>query len=211
MYEPGRLLGNNAYCRTALYSMIIGDDNMGKQINYYMEFDSFIQVADKALKSGCEIIIDDHTRGIIIGKSLDMITTDCTRYYFHVSEAGDIAIKLVNGKKRIDNSYSASGVTLIEAGYSFISSEKMRINRARLFCITDYYDSNGVLIKRPECVTKIYNSLSRCVKKIAPYTEIIDTVISTQDESYLQEIEYRHKEYITDNCLILRNSGYKLC
>lgn len=191
--------------------MIIGDDNMGKQINYYMEFDSFIQVADKALKSGCEIIIDDHTRGIIIGKSLDLITTDCNRYYFHVLEAGDIAIKLVNGKKRIDNSYSASGITLIEAGYLFISSEKMRINKARLFCITDYYDSNGVLIKRPECVTKIYNSLSRCVKKIAPYTEIIDTVISTQDETYLQEIEYKIKEYITDNCLNLRNSGYKLC
>ena len=31
---------------------------MGKQINYYMEYESFLLVAEKALELGCEIIRD---------------------------------------------------------------------------------------------------------------------------------------------------------
>ena len=84
------------------------------------------------------------------------------------------------------------------------------IRKARLYCITDYYDENGNLIKRPECVTKTYNSLTRYVKKLAPYTELTDTFISMKDDTYLQEIEYKHKEYITNYCLKLRESEYEL-
>lgn len=29
---------------------------MGKQINYYMEYDSFVLLAQKAIELGCEII-----------------------------------------------------------------------------------------------------------------------------------------------------------
>lgn len=117
---------------------------------------------------------------------------------------------LTNGRNYVDNGYSSSGITLIEAGYSFISQEKKIIRRARLYCITDYYDENGNLIKRPECVTKIYNALARYVKKLAPYTELTDTFVSMNNDTYLQEIEYKHKEYISEYCLKLRESGYEL-
>lgn len=61
-------------------------------------------------------------------------------------------------------------------------------------------------------MTKVYHSLVRYVKKIAPYTEFTDILISMKDENYGEEYEYRHKEYITKNCLdLINNKGYKLC
>lgn len=183
---------------------------MGKQINYYMEYESFVRVAEKAVELGCEIIKRNKAYEIVRGCSADLVTKDCINYYFHIPEAGEIGIKNINGRNYVDNGYSSSGITLIEAGYSFISQEEKIIRRARLYCITDYYDENGNLIKRPECVTKLYNALARYVKKLAPYTELTDTIISMKDDTYLQEIEYKHKEYISEYCLKLRESGYEL-
>ena len=91
----------------------------------------------------------------------------------------------------------------------YVSPENKKISRARLFCISDYYDK-GNLIKQLECVTKTYNDLARYVKKISPYTELTDIAIGSREDNYLQEIEYKHKEYITSYCLNLRESGYKL-
>ena len=183
---------------------------MGKQINYYMEYESFVCIVKKAIELGCEIIKSDKTGEIIRDYSVNIVTKEDKRYFFHIPEAGDVKIKKINGKRHIDNGYSASGSTLIEAGYSFISLEEKKISSARLFCISDYYDDKGNLVKRPECVTKIYNALARYVKKISPYTELTDTAISTKEENYLQACEYKHKEYITDYCLKLRELGYKL-
>lgn len=186
---------------------------MGKQINYYMEYESFVRLAEKAAKLGC-VIIRCGGPDEVIGKApAETVTMDCTRYYFYVPEVGEIAVKTVNSKSIIANNYSPyspSGNTLIEAGYSLISPEKRKICRARLFCVTGYYDEKGSFIKRPECVTRVYDSLVREVKKISPYTELTDTIMSTRDETYLQKTEYRHKEYITEYCLNLRNEGYEL-
>lgn len=183
---------------------------MGKQINYYMEYESFVRLAEKAAELGCEIIRRGGPDEVIGRDPAGTVTRDCTRYYFHIPEAGDTEKKTVKGKSIIDNNYSRSGNTLIEAGYSLISPEEKRICRTRLFCITGYYDEKGNFVKRPECVTKIYDSLVRAVKKLSPYTELTDTIISTSDDTYLQEREYRHKEYITEYCLNLKNEGYKL-
>lgn len=65
---------------------------------------------------------------------------------------------------------------------------------------------------RPECLTKVYHSLARYVRKIAPYTEITDIRISKDLENYGKEYEFRHKVYITKTCLdMVNNEGYKLC
>ena len=108
-----------------------------------------------------------------------------------------------------------------EAGYSSIvnepagvagSRQKKEIHRARIYCISGYYDENEKYIQRPDCLTKVYHSLVRYVKKIAPYTEFTVILISMKDENYGEEYEYRHKEYITKNCLdLINNKGYKLC
>ena len=77
--------------------------------------------------------------------------------------------------------------------------------------ISGYYDENGEYIQRPECLTKTYQKLVRVLKKIAPYTELTDHIISTRNDDYLQEREWKHKEYISASCLALKVSeNYKL-
>lgn len=143
-----------------------------------------------------------------------------TGYYFHLPEAGAIKVLSVNGKERLDYGYTATGNALIEAGYSFIINEsagitgaqrKKEIRRARIYCISGYYDENEY-IPRPECLTKVFHSLVKCVKKIAPYTEFTDILISMKDENYGKEYEYRYKQYLTKTCLdLMNNEGYKMC
>ena len=66
------------------------------------------------------------------------------------------------------------GMPLIEASYSSIvneptgvagSRQKKEIHRARIYCISGYYDENEKYIPRPDCLTKVYHSLVRYVKK----------------------------------------------
>lgn len=182
---------------------------MGKQINYYMEYESFLHLAEKALELGCEIVRDEHTDKIKRGYSLDLITPEIIRYYFRVPEAGDITVGIdTNGNKYV-SSY-ASGNCLIEAGYSAVRQIGKCISRSRLYSSTGYYDENQVFISRPDCVEKIYTALVRYAKKLAPQAEIIVKQISTQDETYLQEIEHKYKTYITEYCLRLQREGYTL-
>lgn len=195
---------------------------MGKQINYWMDYDNFVLLAQKAIDLGCVIVKEECDSGKVIeSRDINIVTENDKDYYFYFPEVGNISIRAVNGKERVDCGFSASSNAIIEAGYSFIMNEpigscgkrrKKEIRRARLYCQSGYYDENGDYRSRPECLTKIYNSLARYVKKIAPYTELTDIRVSIKDENYGEEYEYRHKEYITKKCLEMRNSeGYELC
>ena len=107
--------------------------------------------------------------------------------------------------------YTEGGNRVIQAGFSFKNDEAKKITRSRLFVISGYYDDKGEYVARPEYVTKVYNKLVRVVKRIAPYTELTDTYISSRDEDYLQEKEWKHKEYISPRFLQLKMSqNYKL-
>ena len=188
---------------------------MGKQINYWMDYEAFVLVAQKAIDLGCTIIKEDRTTGKVMkSNDISIVVSEERRYYFHLPEAGEVMIETgKGGSEYIDRGYTASGNTLIEAGYSYIINEPKRkcITRARLFCISGYYDSDGEYVPRSDCLTKVYHSLARFVKKVAPYTELTDTAISMHDEDYGTEYEYTHKEYITQACLELKvNEGYKL-
>lgn len=184
---------------------------MGKQINYYMEYESFLRLAEKALELGCEIIRREHADEIRRGFSPDLITPDLIFYYFRVPEAGDIAIGTDMNGKQYASSSSASGNCLIEAGFSSILHNEKRINSSRIYSSTGYYaEDQTTFIGRPDCVTKVYNALARYAKKLAPQTEITVKQISTQDETYLQEVECRYKKYITKYCLELQKKGYIL-
>ena len=144
---------------------------MGKQINYYMDYDSFVFLAKKAFELGCEVLpfCDDVIKR---GYSPEIIKPDNHLYCFHVPEAGEIEVERQWNKECVVRGYNASGSTIIEAGFSFINSEEKFITRSRIYCITDYYDADGNLMKRHDSVTKVYESLARYVKKLAPYTEV---------------------------------------
>lgn len=188
---------------------------MGKQINYWMDYEAFVLVAQKAIDLGCTIIKEDRNTGKVMKSSdVSIVTPEERRYYFHLPEAGEVMIKMgKGGSEYIDRGYTSSANALIEAGYSYIIDEPNRksITRARLFCISGYYDGGSEYIPRPDCLTKVYNSLARFVKKVAPCTELTDTAVRMHGEDCGEEYEYTHKEYITQACLELKvNEGYKL-
>ena len=182
---------------------------MGKQINYYMDYSDFQKLAQQAIDYGCEILKEENGK-IIHSKDISVITPNVNRYFFYLPEAGRLTLNVRNGIEYIGG-YNSSGNVVIEASFSVVNHEKKKISRARIFLITGYNDEHGNWIDRPECLKKVYEKLVRGIKKIAPYTEIPDTIISTVDDSYEKEREWKHKEYISPALLTLKiNNGYKI-
>lgn len=55
-----------------------GGTSLGKQINYYIEYDSFVLLAQKALDLGCKIIKEDLLKGVVIeSDSIDILSEEC--------------------------------------------------------------------------------------------------------------------------------------
>lgn len=177
---------------------------MGKQINYWMDYDSFCELAAMAVDLGCTIVKKDNdTKRVIQSKEIAIITRDCYKYYFYVPDAGELRIANNQFGEYIDKGYSETQNAIIEAGYSRISDERKQICRERLYSVTGFYKDEEY-ISRPACVEEIYKKLVRKVKKLAPYTELVDVY-------KFGEAEYVHKEYVTQQCLELRNrEGYSL-
>lgn len=177
---------------------------MGKQINYWLGYQDFLKLAQVALDNNC-VILKTVNREVLIGNSLDFINGDTVYYYFlpletNFEQNADLDLLMLRQKCQV-----------IEAGYSYIDHKEKEIIGERIYVGTGYYDEQGEYIYRGEKITKIYNRLVRAVKKLAPYTELTDSYISTHDRDYLQEIEYKHKEYVSPECLSLRESkNYKL-
>lgn len=182
---------------------------MGKQINYYIGYEDFKKLAEEAVKNGCIILKKEYGK-YVRSSSVEIITQDCNQYYFYLPEAGDLELKMFDDNEFIGG-YNSSGNVVIEASYSIVKHEQKTISRGRLFSVTGYYDENKNWIDRPECMKKLYDKLVRTVKKLAPYTEIVDEIISTSSEDYLKPKEWKHKEYITEKLLSLKeNEDYKL-
>ena len=182
---------------------------MSKQINYWMEHESFLNIAKAAIEQGC-IILKEYNDKVVQSKDSSIVTSECYNYYFHLPSAGKVVIKtLADGREVLDHFYSSSGNTIIEAGFSCFKDKWITGNR--LYAISGYYNDTDEWIPRPECLTKLYNFLVRKVKKVAPYTELIDIRRYTNGDHYGEEFEWKHKEYITAYCLGLRENGYSLC
>ncbi len=186
---------------------------MSKQINYSLEFNGFMLLAQKALDMGCTIVREDvATQALTESRDLGIITEDDRAFwYFHLLEAGDIDFERVDSGNRLNWLYNPSGNTVIEASFSRIKDDSKEIFRGRLYLSSGYYDSDKNFIPPPDCTVKAYNSLVRYVKKLAPYTEITKTRIYVGGNMDGQKEEYKAKEYISPLCLDLReNKGYKL-
>ncbi len=135
---------------------------MGKQINYYIDYENFIFIAQKALQNGCKIIKKVNEK-YIISSDISIVTKDCNMYYFYFPNAGDLILTKGSSGERIENkSYNA----LIEAGYSYIDDVNKKIIGSRLYIISGYYDDNEQWIPRPECLEKVYNRLAYSVRKM---------------------------------------------
>lgn len=181
---------------------------MGKQINYYMDFNDFRQLAQYALDIGCVIGKQENGK-IVSSNSVDIVMQDYKKYFFYLPETGKVLIQLQEDKQQIGG-YNKSGNVVIEANFSRIWHDRKEISRGRLFLNTGYYNAQEKRIDSLEYMKKIYEQLKRKVKKIAPYTELIDFITDYSSEEYKQ-IEWRHKEYITHELHELHvNNRYKL-
>ncbi|MBQ8827142.1 MAG: hypothetical protein IJ007_08615 [Oscillospiraceae bacterium] len=139
---------------------------MGKQINYFMEYEAFLTIAEKALKNGC-IILKNSDGKFLRSRDISIVTKDCRNYYFYLPEAGELKIMNTDFGERIHIFDGMNAV--IEAGYSLIHEERKRIIRSRLYVQSGYYDDNGEWIPRPQCLEKTYNKLVYSVKKLTTH------------------------------------------
>lgn len=168
------------------------------QINFWMEYDAFVQVAQAALSYGCVIIKKTADGKHISGTDISMISKDAQSYYFYVPEAGAFPVETIHGYEFI--AHGVSALTVILADYSIISEGEKEITRGRLYTSPEEFGENDY-VSRPDCVTNIYNKLVELVKKLAPYTEFTDTYISTKETEFLQEKAWVRKEYISPQIL----------
>lgn len=146
---------------------------MGKQINYYMEYDAFLSISKCAIDLGCLIVTEDIETGKIISSSdISIVTQDTIRYYFYIPKAGPLKTEVrADGSEWVNTCYNETGNAIIEADYCRFDLNEGFIGRGRLFSQTGYYDQNGEFISRPKIVDDIYKQLVKKVKKAAPYTE----------------------------------------
>ena len=185
---------------------------MGKQINYWMDYDSFLLITEKALELGCVIYRQKSGKDgkLIYGTSIDVVTEEEKNYFYYFPEAGEIEIEQYNGREVVGDGIGKGSNAIIEAGYSYVNDKSKSITRSRIYCTTGYYNDDGSFVDRPENLTKVYNILARYIKKVAPYTELHDVRFGTRDDNYGQPFEYIHKEYLSGWCLQKRNDGYTL-
>ncbi len=177
---------------------------MGMQINYWMEYEKFCELAETALSLGCIILKHDLDNGKVVqSRDISIVTKNCCNYYFYLPVAGTLNIKNTEFGERVDNGYNESGNSIIETGYTRIREKEKQISSNRLYLSTGYYDKNEKFIYRPDSIVDVYKKLARKVKKLAPYTELVEP---------LKEKDWVHKEYVSPYCLELRNEkGYSLC
>ena len=165
---------------------------MGRQINYYMEHESFLRIAQLALDCGCEIVKQDlkaRPAAVVRTRDISVISSSDWILWFYVPEAGKLGITTSDSGERVDHGYTESGSALIEAGVSLILEDEKIIRRNRLYVISGYYDSGRGWIPRPKCVDAVYGKLMRQVKKLT---------------------EYNGSYYVTEYCAGLHSEGYKL-
>lgn len=181
---------------------------MGRQIDYWMEFDAFRRLASTALSCGCHIIspFQPHIRY----DDIEKLDPHQYLYYFCTPQA-DPPLTQYFGSSGETTAGSGVSCPVITAGFSCIDDAAKRIARAHLSVITGFYDAGGTWIPRDENTTRVYQRLVKSVKKLCPYTELTDSYFDIRSETYGQQMEYRHKEYISPFCLKLKKEqGYHI-
>lgn len=186
---------------------------MGKPINYWLEFEGFVELSKKAVGLGCEImkaeLSEEDTTIITVSREFDILTDDeNVRYFFHLPEAGKIELTLGDNGTHINNPFEKCNNSIMEVGFSRIMKPEKRIRRAQLFLPDGIKDQNNVYVKRPECIEKMYRSIARQLKKLAPYTEITRYKIFSDGSA---PEPFRVKEYASPYCFeMYKNEGYSL-
>lgn len=186
---------------------------MGKQINYYMDYESFLKLAERALSEGCMILKNDYTEEQQQPQNnVSAITEDCMRYYFYLPELAELQYRSIGGRYYIDNRANKLTLALIEAGFSKKHEGRNGlpcINIARLYIPTGVW-VDGVWYQRSERITTVYSKLARFARKLAPRTAIeIDDIVFDEENNALP-VKKEATALVSPECLGWRNQGYEL-
>lgn len=188
---------------------------MGMQVNYYMDHETFLLVAQKALKEGCLILRWEHTfQPQLPASDLSIVTEEQMRYYFYLPELAPLAYKTdQNDQYYLDNIFSPLSLALIEASFSrpwpAHGSTLPNINRARLYIPTGFWDENRQWVPRSERLTKVYQRLARLARKLAPAAALTVDDIDYNQEGNPEPVQYSCRIYTSPRCLEWRKEGYE--
>lgn len=183
---------------------------MGKQINYFMDYESFLKVAQAALDEGCLILKSEHTpEKQTPSADLSVITKNHLNYYFYLPELGELEYKKDNaGNYYVNFGYNDAALSIIEAGFSRKTEDTKGITPNRLYSITGFH-KDGEWVARPERLEKVYNKLVRVVKKVAPQTAIEYDAVDLKDGVYGAPYKGVYKDYISSECRKWLEEGYE--
>jgi len=137
---------------------------MGKQLNYIMTYECFLQLAQTATDAGFLILRREYTEEPQIPSSdLSVVTPECSSYWFYLPELGDLTFKTNNdGLYYPDYGFNPLGLAMMEAGFSRHSSD-----RARIYVMTGFYDERGQWQARSDRMTKAYAKIERKARNLA--------------------------------------------
>lgn len=102
---------------------------MGRQINYYMEYESFLQVARLALDCGCEIIKEDlsvRPTTVIRTRDIAAITPNDWMFWFYVPEAGRSKRKHSTAANAWSTALARAEILLLRRVYRLFVRKKKR-------------------------------------------------------------------------------------
>jgi len=137
-----------------------------KQINYYMDCESFRQLAQKALDEGCSIILNELTEEPQIpARDLSIVTPGHTRYFFCAPGFEAEFVRTEDGRYYPDLNGMRMAM-MLEAGFSAVRTDGL-ITRDRLFSASTAVVGMR-LVPRPAEVGRLYDRLARLVRKLAP-------------------------------------------
>ena len=185
---------------------------MGKQINFYMEEDTYKQIVEKALVMGYVILYEEKIGGTPgnweykyhrYEEMPDFPLVNMHYFYnpalgglHYVSDDTEYTFEEIKAKKLFLGSMFAP---MIETGCSRVSDDGKFITRSRMYIRSDYYNSQGVLIKQSEEFMKQYASLTRIAKKLAVKREL---------KGLPEYPDWITTEYMTDYMFGLYKKGY---
>lgn len=159
---------------------------MGRQINFYMN--KSIQKAFIDYLFQNNFLLFDK-KATYIGK---VISDNISSLYLYKYNYGNIIMRQDNTKS-IDSLKSP----VIQLNKTIIKENEKKILRGRLWLSHQYYDDEGMMIKKEESLLKDYQLLVRWVKKNVPYQKI------RKGNCYVNE-------YVNDEIIDLQNEGFVL-
>ena len=162
---------------------------MGKQINYFMDYETFRSLAQKALDLGATIIPGNTSSGLGY-RDISCVKPNTNRYLFFFPE-------YANGATAADGTFSDFGNATIEAGFSKIQGPT--IHRERMYISTGYYNTDECWIPRPKEMDRIYGSLVRFAKKQMIYKVCGSRSWKNYITPVLDELVAQHNHILSDS------------